>query len=77
MMRKVRCSFPLSSNENIATTMILLTTSKYICMCLCVCVCVCVCICVLIKLRITAQSGPVILVILCHVCVCVYLLNCT
>ena len=28
--------------------------------------CVCVCVCVLIKLHITAQSGPVILVILCH-----------
>ena len=27
---------------------------------------VCVCVCVFIKLRITAQSGPVILVILCH-----------
>ena len=31
-----------------------------------VCVCVCVCLCVFIKLHITAQSGPVILVILCH-----------
>ena len=30
------------------------------------CVCVCVCVCVFIKLHITAQSGPVILVILCH-----------
>ena len=50
-------------------------------------VCVCVCVCVFIKLHITAQSGPVILAILCHshrssqgginVCVCVYLLNCT
>ena len=30
-------------------------------------VCVCVCVfCVFIKLRIAAQSGPVILVILCH-----------
>ena len=31
------------------------------------------CVCVFIKLHITAQSGPVILVILCHshVCVCV------
>ena len=26
----------------------------------------CVCVCVFIKLRVTAQSGPVILVILCH-----------
>ena len=37
-------------------------------------VCVCVCVCVFIKLHITAQSGLVILVILCHsrcVCVCV------
>ena len=43
-----------------------------------VCVCVCVCVCVFIKLHITTQSGPVILVILCHSqCVCVYLLNCT
>ena len=40
--------------------MILVTkTSEY------VCVCVCVCVCVFIKLHITAQSGPVILVILC------------
>ena len=30
------------------------------------CVCVCACVCVFIKLHITAQSGPVILVILCH-----------
>ena len=30
-----------------------------------VCVCVCVCVCVFIKLHITAQSGLVILVILC------------
>ena len=30
------------------------------------CVCVCVCVCVFIKLHVTAQSGPVILVILCH-----------
>ena len=30
------------------------------------CVCVCMCVCVFIKLHITAQSGPVILVILCH-----------
>ena len=29
-------------------------------------VCVCVCVCVFIKLHITAQSGLVILVILCH-----------
>ena len=32
----------------------------------CVCVRVGVCVCVFIKLHITAQSGPVILVILCH-----------
>ena len=40
----------------------------------CVCVCVCVCMCVFIKLHITAQSGLVILVILCpsRVCVCVF-----
>ena len=38
-------------------------------LCVCVCVfikCVCVCVCVFIKLHITAQSGLVILVILCH-----------
>ena len=29
-------------------------------------VCLCVCVCVFIKLHITTQSGPVILVILCH-----------
>ena len=36
----------------------------------------CVCVCVFIKLHITTQSGPVILVILCHsvcVCVCVFI----
>ena len=42
-----------------------------LCLCLCVCVCVCrvcvcVCVCVFIKLHITAQSGLVSLVILCH-----------
>ena len=37
-----------------------------LCVCVCVFVCVCVCVCVFIKLHITAQSGPVILVILCH-----------
>ena len=44
-----------------------------VCVCLCVFVCVCVCVrvcvyivCVFIKLHITAQSGPVILVILYH-----------
>ena len=57
----------------------------------CVCVCVCVYVCVFIKLHITAQSGPVILAILCHshrsskggindtscyVCVCVCLSVC-
>ena len=35
------------------------------------------CVCVFIKLHITTQSGPVILVILCHshvcVCVCVFI----
>ena len=48
-------------------------------------VCMCVCVCVFIKLHITTQSGPVILVILCHshwssrggindtVCVCVFI----
>ena len=41
--------------------------SVRVCMCLYMqCVCVCVCVCVFIKLHITAQSGPVILVILCH-----------
>ena len=53
---------------------------------------VCMYVCIFIKLHITAQSGPVIRVILCHsrrssqakgglmyVCmyVCMYLLNCT
>ena len=30
------------------------------------CMYMCVCVCVFTKLHITAQSGPVILVILCH-----------
>ena len=34
--------------------------------CMCVCVGVVVCVCVFIKLHIIAQSGPVILVVLCH-----------
>ena len=50
-----------------------------------VCVCVFMCVCVFIKLHITTQSGPVILVILCHshwssrggindtLCVCVFI----
>ena len=42
----------------------------------CVCVCVyllnCVCVCAFIKLHITAQSGLVILVILCPSCVCLF-----
>ena len=48
-------------------------------MSVCVCVFVCsACVCVFIKLHITAQSGPVILVILCvcvyaYVCVCVFI----
>ena len=29
-------------------------------------VCMCLCVCIFIKLHITAQSGPVILVIICH-----------
>ena len=37
-----------------------------VCVCVFECVCVCVCVCVFIKLHITTQSGPVILVILCH-----------
>ena len=32
----------------------------------CVYVFICMCVCIFIKLHITAQSGPVILVILCH-----------
>ena len=39
-----------------------LPSSSYICQA----VNVCVCVCVFIKLHITTQSGPVILVILCH-----------
>ena len=35
-------------------------------MCMCMCLFVCVCVCVFIKLHMTAQSGLVILVILCH-----------
>ena len=37
-----------------------------VCVCVCMCLCVCACVCVFIKLHVTAQSGPVILVILCH-----------
>ena len=37
-----------------------------VCVSMCARVCVCVCVCVSIKLHITAQSGLVILVILCH-----------
>ena len=38
----------------------------YVCMCVCVYVCMYVCMYLFIKLHITTQSGPVILVILCH-----------
>ena len=51
--------------------MILITkVCVHVCVCVCVFIklhmCVCVCVCVFIKLHITARSGPVILVILCH-----------
>ena len=57
------------------------THAGFVCVCVCMCVFVyllnCVCVCVFIKLHITAQSGLVILVILCHsrvcVCVCVFM----
>ena len=38
----------------------------YVCMYVCKYVCMYVCMYVFIKLHITTQSGPVILVILCH-----------
>ena len=44
-------------------------TMVYVCMHACsmyVCVFVCKYVCILVKLHITAQSGPVIVVILCH-----------
>ena len=48
-------------------TILVLCVSKCVCVCERERVCVCsVCVCVFIKLHITAQSGPVILVILCH-----------
>ena len=37
-----------------------------VCVCLRLCVCVWLCVCVFIILHITAESGSVILVILCH-----------
>ena len=37
-----------------------------VCVCVVAMCIVCVCVCVFIKLHIIAQSGPVILVILCH-----------
>ena len=40
------------------------------------CACVCVWVCVFIKLHITAQSGPIILVIILCVCLGVYLHSC-
>ena len=43
-----------------------LTLLGWWCVCVCARVRVFVCVCVFIKLHITAQSGPVILVILCH-----------
>ena len=39
---------------------------RYVCMYVCMYVCIYVCMYVFIKLHITTQSGPVILVILCH-----------
>ena len=38
----------------------------YVCMYVCIYVCMYVCMYVFIKLHLTTQSGPVILVILCH-----------
>ena len=40
------------------------------------CVCAHACVYVFIELHITAQSGPVILVVLCHSCVCVCVCVC-
>ena len=37
---------------------------------------VCMYVCIFIKLHTTAQSGPVILVILCHMSVCVFMYVC-
>ena len=51
------------------STEVMVQECVYACVCvlLSLCVCVCVCVCVFIKLHIiTTQSGPVILVILCH-----------
>ena len=38
----------------------------YYSMCVCALCVLCVCVCVFIKLHIAAQSGPVILIIICH-----------
>ena len=44
----------------------------YVYVCMYVCMYVCIYVCIFIKLHITAQSGPVILVVLCHSHLCIY-----
>ena len=52
------------ARENVEEALLIVViTSEQSILCF---VCVCVCVCVFIKLHITAQSGPVILVIICH-----------
>ena len=55
-----------SSRPSGNVVLICLCVCLCVCVCVCACVCVCVCVYLFIKLHITAQSGLVILVILCH-----------
>ena len=59
----IEWSQSLATLEGIVHTKVSIQKSRSLDM---LCVCVCVCVCVFIKLHITTQSGPVILVILCH-----------
>ena len=65
------CFFPdVEDSRALLAAPLLHSLSLSLSFCVCVyvrmCVCLCVCVCVFIKLHITAQSGLVILVILCH-----------
>ena len=61
----VLSSWQSASQELLIVSANKVERAKRSCVCFCI-LALCVCVCVFIKLHITAQSGPVILVILCH-----------
>ena len=62
-------SGPALSSESFYATRIDPSICMYVLfiyVCMYICMYVCMYVCIFIKLHITAQSGPVVLVILCH-----------